>query len=68
MIKNLKEWRKYATKLSDKNITVKESTEIKKQLNEYEKKHPQKFREMAEAKWSGKGLKVIHADGTVTIL
>lgn len=39
MIKNFKEWRKCAAKLSDKNITVKESIEIKKQLNEYEKKN-----------------------------
>jgi Spy/CpxP family protein refolding chaperone len=51
MIKNFKEWQKRRARLLDTDATREERKKIHEDMEEYEKKHPARFRKMREAKW-----------------
>ena len=62
MINNFKEWKKSRARLLDDDVTPEEDEIILKEMDEFESKHPDLFRELREDKWSADGLIFIHPD------
>ena len=68
MIKDFEEYKAYRARLYDDDVSLTERKDIRFLMDEFEKANPEIFDKLNKEKWSGKGMKIIHPDGTVTIM
>ena len=68
MIKDFDEYKVYRSRLLTEGISVEESAKLNKEMDEFVRNNPKIFDKLNDAKWSMKGMEVIHPDGSVTIM
>jgi len=68
MIKDFEEYKIYRSRYLTEGISDEESAMLRKEMDKFAKDNPDIFNKMNESKWSMKGMKLIHPDGSVTIM
>ena len=68
MIKDFEEYKVYRSKLLTEGISVEESTNLRNEMDKFRNANPEIFDKLNNAKWSNKGMELLHPDGSVTIM